>query len=76
MKIPLPSRLSHARSRSANARAYASETTCVAVRLLGRHWLLCIGMMSSAAALGAVSVWHEHAVVMVAAVILGAGLGV
>lgn len=50
--------------------------TGLAVRLLGRHWLLCIGMMSSAAALGAVSVWHEHAVVMVAAVILGAGLGV
>lgn len=50
--------------------------TGVMVRGLGRRVVLLTGMVSSAAALVAVAVWPTQVVLLVAAVVLGAGLGV
>ncbi len=47
----------------------------LAVRVLGRRTVLLTGMIFSAAAFVAVATWHEHAVWLVAAAVLGAGLG-
>lgn len=50
--------------------------TGAAVRLLGRRVVLLIGMCSSAAGLVAVAVYPSQLVLVIAAVLLGAGLGV
>jgi MFS family permease len=46
------------------------------VAVMGRRALLLVGMSSSSAALVVTAAWHQHAVWVVAAVVLGAGLGV
>ncbi|MDG4668155.1 MFS transporter [Mycobacterium sp. 236(2023)] len=46
------------------------------VNALGRRRMLIIGMSASASALIAVANWHSHLVLLVSAVVLGAGLGV
>jgi MFS family permease len=47
-----------------------------AVAVMGRRALLLVGMSSSAAALMVAASWHQPAVWVVAAAVLGAGLGV